>query len=188
MFQSLRPNSMIYVLHKNVTPHVEIGTVISVSTPMTKFPMPTQQPYNPSQPFGGGMEMVVDVVAKINEQTVTFQKLPANKDVEDSATHNIIITTSRDAMNSELMARRQRSVDIVNSAPYHSNLIEEYDKIYKSINPEVAEQQKRDMELDELRGQVAEIAGAFKQLMATLQREKQTTKSIKQENYESDRD
>lgn len=181
MFQSLRPNSIIYVLHKNTTPRVEIGTVISVSNPTPKFPMPTQQAYNPTQPFGSGMEMVVDVVAKINEQTVTFQKLPANKDIEDSATHNIIITTGRDAMNAEIMARRQRSVDIVNSAPYHNNLIEEYDKIYKSINPEVAEQQKRDMELDVLRGQVAEMTNAFKELMVTLQNEKHSSKSVKKE-------
>lgn len=181
MFQSLRPNSIIYVLYKGVSPRVEVGTVVSVSNPTPKFPMPSQQPYNPTQPFGSSMEMVVDIVAKINEQTVTFQKLPANKDVEDSAIHNIVITTSRDAMNSELMARRQRSVDVVNSAPYHSSLIEEYDKIYKSINPEVAEQQKRDKEMDDLRGQVTALTNAFKELMVTLQGEKHSSKSVKKE-------
>ena len=176
MFQTLRVNSPIYILHKEGTPYVEQGVVVSVSNPMPKFPMPN----NPMQPFGQA-EMVVDVVANVNGQNISLTKLAANKDIDDSPIHNVIVTTSRDAMNSEILARRQRSVDIVNSTPYHSNLIEEYDKIYKTLNPEFAEKQRRDQEMDDLRGQVTELTTAFRELMATLQSEKQPAKTKKTE-------
>lgn len=174
MFQTLRVNSPIYILHKEGTPYVEQGTVVSVSNPMPKFPMPN----TPMPPFGQ-TEMVVDIVANVNGQNISLTKLAANKDIDDSPIHNVIVTTSREAMNSEILARRQRSVDIVNSTPYHNGLIEEYDKIYKTLNPEFAEKQRRDKEMDDLRGQVAEMSGVLRELMATIQSEKQSAKSAK---------
>jgi hypothetical protein len=99
MFQSLRVNSPIYILHKEGAPYVETGSVVSVSNPMPKFPMPNA----PMQSFGGA-EMVVDVVVSVNGQQMTFSKLPANKDIEDSVINKMTISTSREAMNAEVSA------------------------------------------------------------------------------------
>lgn len=173
MFQTLRVNSPIYILHKEGTPYVEQGTVVSVSNPMPKFPMPNMQP------FGTQAEMVVDVVANVNGQQQTFQKLPANKDVEDSLLHKIVISTNRDAMNAEVGALKQRSIDHINSVDYHQSVILGCDKILETLNPEFAEKQRRDKEMDDLRGQVAEMSGVLRELMATLQSEKQSAKSAK---------
>ena len=64
MFQSLRPNNQIFILHKD-KPTLDIGTVISVSMPVPKYPV---QPM-----FGQPQEMVVDVIEKVNNQDVTYQ-------------------------------------------------------------------------------------------------------------------
>ena len=54
MFQSLRPNNQIFILHKDKS-LLEVGSVVSVSMPTPKYPVP--------QVFGQPQEMVVDVVA-----------------------------------------------------------------------------------------------------------------------------
>lgn len=174
MFQTLRANSPIYILHKEGTPYVETGMVVSVSNPMPKFPMPN----TPMQPFGA-TEMVVDVVANVNGQQLSFQKLPANKDVEDSPINKLVIATNRDAMNAEVAALKQRSIDLINSMDYHQNVILGCDKILENLNPEFAEKQRRDKEMDDLRGQVAEMSNAFRELMATLRSGKHSEKSSK---------
>lgn len=173
MFQSLRTNSPIYILRKDGTPYVETGSVVSVSNPMPKFPMPN----NPMQ-FGQA-EMVVDVVVTVNGQQMTFSKLPANKDVEDSIINKMTISTSREAMNAEVSALKQRSIDHINSVEYHQSVILGCDKILETLNPEFGEKVRRDKEIADLRGQVTELSSALREMMNLLQAEKQPEKSVK---------
>ena len=168
MFQTLRVNSPIYILHKEGAPYVEQGVVVSVSNPIHKFPMPN----TPMQHFGQA-EMVVDVVANVNGQQMTFQKLSANKDIEDSLINKLTIATNRDAMNAEVSALKQRSIDHINSVDYHQSVILGCDKILETLNPEFGEKVRRDKEIADLRGQVAELSGMLRELSLTLQSEKQ---------------
>ena len=71
MFQSLRPNNQIYILKKDV-PSLEVGSVVSVSNPIPKYPTN----------FGQPQETILDLVVKINGQDVPFQKIPANLDAK----------------------------------------------------------------------------------------------------------
>lgn len=174
MFQTLRVNSPIYILHKEGTPYVETGMVVSVSSPMPKFPLPNA----PMQPFGTA-EMVVDVIANVNGQQMTFQKLPANKDIEDSIINKITIATNRDAMNAEVSALKQKSIDLINSMEYHQGVIMGCDKILESLNPEFGEKVRRDKEIADLKGQVVEMSGILRELMTAIKSEKQESKSNK---------
>lgn len=175
MFQTLRANSPIYILHKDATPYVETGSVVSVSAPTPKFPMPT----HPT--FGAPTEMVVDVVIRVNGQTITLQKLPANKEVESSSVNGMVISTSRDAMNAEISALKQQSIDIINSVDYHHNLILGYDKILEVLNPEYAEKQRQTEEINLLKAQLGDMSSKFDKLMTLLQDEKHSSKSSKKE-------
>lgn len=67
MFQSLRANNQLYILHKDANPYIEIGSVVSVSAPKPKYPMPTPIGQIPQT------EMVVDIVININGQTQPFR-------------------------------------------------------------------------------------------------------------------
>ena len=40
MFQNLRVNNQLYILHKEAKHFIEIGSVVSVSAPKPKYPMP----------------------------------------------------------------------------------------------------------------------------------------------------
>lgn len=152
MFQSVRPNSPIYVFHKGDNPRLETGYVANQPIPKPKY----QMPHN----FGQPQEMIVDLVIKLNDVSMNLNSIPANLDIADSYSNgeNIVISDSREAMNSEILSLKQKSVDIVNSVPYHKNLIQVYDKLLSDFNPEMAEKQAQQQEIANLRAQMNEMS------------------------------
>ena len=152
MFQSVRPNSPIYVLHKGDNPRLETGYVANQPIPKPKYQIP--------HTFGQPQEMIVDLVVKLNDVSMNLNSIPANLDIADSYSNgeNIVISDSREAMNSEILSLKQKSVDIINSEPYHRNLIQTYDKLLSDFNPEMAEKQAQQQEIAKLRNQMNEMS------------------------------
>ena len=140
---------------------MDIGSVVSVSAAKPKYPMPTPIGQIPQ------MEMVVDVVVCVNGQNTTFQNLPAGADIADFGQNgNIVISCSREAMNSEVSAIRQKSLDELNRRNYHENVIAGCDKILTILNPEFAEKQRQEQEISTLKGQMSEMSRSMADLMA----------------------
>lgn len=159
MFQSLRINSQFFILHKDNKPHIEVGSVVSVSQPVPKFIVP--------QNFGQPQEMVVDVVVSVNGQNITYSRLPANQDVADFGNNGyVVVAASRDAMNMEVTSLKQKSVDAINSTDYHRNVINECDVILQQLNPEYAEKQKQQSEIDSLKTQMSNMSKEVSDLVA----------------------
>lgn len=160
MFQNLRPNSPIYILHKESSPYIDIGTIVSVTQPVSKYPMMN---YMQQQ------ETVVDIVVKINGNDITLQKLPANSDVADQGINgNLVIATSREAMNQEINSLKEKSTNIINSIDYHNKIIQDCDKLLQTLNPEFAEQQQQKQEINMLKLQLNEILEGFKEIKEKL--------------------
>jgi hypothetical protein len=160
MFQSLRPSSPIYILHKSDKPVFEEGCVTNVTTPRSKYGVTPTFVSNPQ-------EQVVDITARVNDVVVNYTNLPATLDVADSFIGNdsIVISDNRDAMNSELMNLKKKSEDIINSVDYHKELLSCYEKIIQQINPEIAEKQKQKDELAALRTQVSSLSNNVSELV-----------------------
>ena len=157
MFQSLRPNNQVFILHKDRA-ILETGSVVSVSTPMPKYPV---QPM-----FGQPQEMVVDIVVKVNNQDITYQKIPANLDIADFNNSNIVMSDNREAMNSEIASLKQKSIAIINSIDFHKEMISNCDKILSELNPEFAEKQQQQLEINSLKTQMGEMAKSITELMS----------------------
>ena len=162
MFQSIRSNSPIYVLHKGDNPRLETGYVINQPIPKPKYQMPPA--------FGQPQEMVVDLVIKLNDATFNMNSIPAQLDVADSYSNgeNLVISDSKEAMNSEILSLKQKSIDIINSKKYHENLVASYDKILSDFNPELAEKQAQQQEISELRAQMNEMSRHMSLLIEQL--------------------
>ena len=169
MFSNLRTNSQLYILHKESTPYIEVGQVLSVSQPQPRFPVAN---------FMNPQELVVDVVVRINGNDITLQKLPANLDVADQGTVNgaLVITTSREAMNAEVDSMRQKSISILNSVDYHKKIVQDCEVLLQRLNPEFAEQKQQKQEIDMLKSQMSEMMSSMKELMAQLKSKEDTTK------------
>lgn len=159
MFSNLHQGSQIYVLYKSSTPSVEVGVVESITKPRPNLALPMQ--------FGQAPEYVLDIVARVGARTETFQILPASLEVAESS-ENVVVATNRESMNAEVMAYKQKSLDIINSVEYHKAVVAGCDKILESINPEYAQQ----AEIASLKAQMAE-------LMALLKEGKKTSSGTK---------
>lgn len=168
MFSNLRTNSQIYILHRDATPYVEIGQVVSVSQPQPRYQVNN---------FMAPQELVVDIVVNINGNNVTLQKLPANLDIADQGTAEagVVITTSREAMNSEVDSLRQKSISILNSIDYHKKRVQDCELLLQRLNPEFAEQKQQKQEIDMLKSQMSEMMAGMKDLMAQLKKENSKT-------------
>lgn len=166
MFGQLRINNPLFVLTKQGSPSLEIGTVVSVTAPMPQL-----------SSIGQTTMYTVDVTARINDQNITYQKLPANMDVADFAGNgNVVVACSRESMNSELQAMRQRSVDVVKSVDYHNGMIQAIDKIIQDLNPEEAEKLALQKEVTDLKGQMFQMSQSVN---ALLEQNRQLMEQIK---------
>lgn len=168
MFSNLRTNSQIYILHRDATPYVEIGQVVSVSQPRPRFQINN---------YLAPQEQVVDVVVGINGNNITLQSLPANLDVADQGTVNgsLFISTSKDAMNSEVTSMKQKSLEIINSVDHHKKVVQDCEILLQRLNPEFAEQKQQKQEIDMLKTQMSQMMSGMKELMAQLKKENQKT-------------
>lgn len=159
MFQNLRVNSQLYILHKDGTPYVEYGSVVSVSAPHPKYPSTPQIGQFPQ------MEMVVDITVNISGQTSNLQGLPAGAEIADFGQNgNIVVSSSREAMNNEVAMMRQKSMDILNSAEYHRNVIAACEKMLNTLNPELAAKQQQDEEMKGMKEQMAAMLSTINRL------------------------
>ena len=152
-FQNLRNNHQIYILRKDVIPSLEIGKVTNVSVPVPKYG--NTSIYN---------DLIIDITADIDGKTTSFQKIPANSEIADFG-NNVVIATNKDAMNSEVMSMKQRSLDILNSVEQHQSIIRGCDEILQLLNPEIAEKQRQEQENKALREEINSLKEMFSEFI-----------------------
>ena len=164
MFSNLRSGSQLYILHKDATPYIEVGQVVSVSQPLPRYT---------TNNFMAPQELIVDVVVNVGGNNITLQKLPASLDVADQGTANgsLFISTSRETMNTEINSLRQKSLDIISSVDYHKKIIQDCEILLQRLNPEFAEQKQQKQEIDNLKSQMSEMMNDMKELMAQIKKE-----------------
>lgn len=152
MFQSVRPNSQIFIFHKGDHPRLDTGYVVNQPILRAKYPVPTT--------FGQPKDSVVDLNVKVGSQNFNYTNIPATLDIADlyADGENIVISDSRDAMNAEIVNLKQKSIDVLDSVDYHKSFIASCDEILSSLNPELAEKQAQRKEIDELKNQMSDIS------------------------------
>ena len=157
-FQNLRVNSQFYILHKDGTPYVEVGAIAGVSNPVPDGTQPVM--------FGQPMKMVVDITVKVGEQ-------PAGADIADAnfpGGGNMVISGSRESMNSEVAAMRNRSAEILRSIDHHRAIVDACGKMMEILNPEFAERQRQEAENKALREEISELKAMMAELLKPAER------------------
>lgn len=168
-FSQLRQNSLLYILNREGVPTVNVGTVVGVSSPLTKIGIPPM--------FNQTQDVVVDITAKVDDKQGVFYKVPANIDVWEYEQNGIktpyILATSKQAINSEVNALRQHALGIINSVNFNKQVVAACDDMLKKLNPEYADKQKQEAEIAELKSQLATQQSQMAELIALLKGEKQ---------------
>ena len=152
-FQNLRNNHQIYILHKDANPTLEIGKITNISVPVPKYGNTSM--YN---------DLVLDITADVDGKPTNFQKIPANSEIADFG-NSVVIATTKQAMNSEVVSMKQRSLDILNSVEQHQRIIQGCDEILQILNPEIAEKQKQEQENRQLREEINSLKQMFQEFL-----------------------
>ena len=152
-FQNLRNNHQIYILHKDIPPVLEIGKISNITVPVPKYG--TNSMYN---------DLILDITVDVNGNMLNFQKIPANSDIADFG-NNIVISTNKQAMSSEVMSMKQKSLDIINSRESNESIVQGCDEILQILNPEIAEKQRQEQENKALREEINSLKEMFSEFM-----------------------
>ena len=104
--------------------------------------------------------MIVDLSVKVNNQIVNYNGLPAMLDIADSYSNGeaIVISDNREAMNAEILAYKQKSIDAINSIEQHKQIVTGCEEILNSLNPEYAEKKQQQNEISVLKTQMSEVS------------------------------
>lgn len=152
-FQNLRNNHQVYILHKDIPPVLEIGKISGMTVPVPKYG--TNSMYN---------DLILDITVDVNGNMLNFQKIPANSDIADFG-NNIVISTNKQAMSSEVMSMKQKSLDIINSRESNESIVQGCDEILQILNPEIAEKQRQEQENKALREEINSLKEMFSEFM-----------------------
>lgn len=140
MFSALRQGSSFFILDKTNVPKLKIGSVVSVSQPMPKY----NNTYVPGHNY---TETVVDVVVKVNEEELKFEKLPSNLSIANFGQSGIVVSESKEAMNGEVESMLRNSKNILESVPYHQNVLVACDEMMKELNPQFAKEKEQEQKI-----------------------------------------
>lgn len=146
----------------------DVGFLVNQPMPKPKYTMP--------QTFGQPQEMVVDLVVKVNNETINLNGIPAQADVADSFSNGetVVVSPSKDAINAEIVSEKQKSLDVVKSKPYHEKRAAQCDIILGQLNPEFAEKQVQKEEISQLKEQVGSLTAQVSRLVEALMPQKQS--------------
>lgn len=161
MFSALRQGSVLYILDKSKEPTLKTGYIESVT-----LPRPLYKTYNPAASFGTNMQTVVDVTAKIGDEKVCFEGVPAALTIHSNG--DTTISESREAMISEVDSMLQNSKTALDSIDKHKTNITACESILKELNPVYARESERDNAIDALTSKVNDIQDEFGSIKSTL--------------------
>lgn len=151
MFSALRQGSIIYILEKGDKYSFKIGQVVSV----------TQPSYN-----NGYFGSTVDINVKVGNETMEFKNVPGS--YSTSTYNNVIITETKELMSNEVDNILQNSRDILDSVPYHNDVIQSCEQIQKELNPRFAKERERDEDISNLKQKIGGIETKMDKILTLL--------------------
>ena len=133
----------------------------------------------------GQQEFVADIVVRVGNNTISLKGLPAQMDTSDTYIdgESIVVSTSKDAINAEITSEKQKSINVINSKPYHEDRIVKLDAILSTLNPEFAEKQVQKEEIAELKNQVGSLTEQVGRLVEALMPQKHQRNEQSLENH-----
>ncbi len=161
MFQTLRQGATVYILYKQEIPRIEYAEVLSVGIPIPQFNATSYQQNGQFLPA----KNVVDLKVSVNGQTIDLQKLPADNEIADFGNNGMVVSTSKEAILTEISTLRNNSQRVIESIEKHKKNIEYCDKLIEDLNPEVKKEAARREEIDNLKNEISGLKEMLSQFM-----------------------
>lgn len=141
MFNTLGQNSTFYILDKNDKPTLKIGKVKDAKINPQYFGLANQE---------------IDITVEVGTETFEFKKIPTNLSIVSPST-GIVIADNAEDMAKEYEASVTTSQQILDSIPYHQNIVAAKDEILSALNPKYAKEKEQENKINALENKVASI-------------------------------
>ena len=152
MFSALRQGSTLYILEKGEKPSLKMGQVVGVTFPNTNFLT---------------NNATVNITVKVGESTRELTDVPSSLSVAQQS--DLIIAETKDLMSNEVDNLVQSSRNIIESVPYHQNLVESCEEILKGLNPRFAKEKERDEDINGLKREMGEMGSKMDKILTLLE-------------------
>lgn len=126
MFSTLMPGSILYGIDTR-------DSLKYFAAPVEKVTPPRQN--ISSTNISQFPQMVVDITANINGTLQEFKQVPSNTSIADFGQNSVVLADSRESLTAYITSKRQQSIKIIESENHHKNLVKQYDKVLKEMNP-----------------------------------------------------
>lgn len=161
MFSALRQGSPFYILEKLDEPKLKVGSVVSVSQPTPKY----SNSFLANQNF---TEMVVDVSVKVGEEELKFEKLPSSLSIANFGQNGVVVSESKEAMNTEVEGMLRSSRSIIESVPYHEKVVQVCDVMLRELNPQFAKEKEQEEKISVLEQKMVGMEGTLSDIREML--------------------
>lgn len=152
MFSALRQNSELYMLDKSGTPTLKVGKVLMVK---------------PTQPFyTNPLDSSVDLTISVDNDNVEFKQIPSNLSIATMG--NVIISETKELMCQEVDNMIKMSQQIIDSVPYHNEVIIACDEMLKRLNPQLAKEKLQEEKIGILETKVSGMEDTLTDIKAML--------------------
>lgn len=172
MFQGLRQGNLFYILEKGEDMCLKTGQVISVSNPHPKM---NQFGYGAN--YHNPQDLYVDVKVKVGDESIDFMQLDANLNIANSG--NVIVSDNKDSMIAEVEGMLCGSRQIIESVPYHENVISACDAILRELNPKFAKEKEQEEKIGVLEVKMDGIESTLNNMMGML------SKALNKNNFKT---
>lgn len=137
MFSALSQGNPVYILDKISSPKYKVGEVIGVSYPKLN-------------PYNIGPQNTVDLKIKIDDEVQEFNSIPSINSVVSYNGGKIIISESKQGIQTEVENILQNSKQILNNIDTYKQNVADCEDILKQLNPQFAIDKERDERLTNL--------------------------------------
>ena len=158
MFSALRQGSVIHILEKGESLTYKTGQVISV----------TQPTFNNNFLVNNGS--TVDISVKVGNESMDFKNAPSSQSTANY--NNVFIAETKELISNEVDNILQGSRSIIDSVPYHTNVISSCEEILKNLNPRFAKEKERDEDISNLKRKIGGIETKMDKILDLLSENK----------------
>ena len=115
--------------------------------------------------------MVTDITVNAGGETIPFAGLPASASVASFPDKGMFISEELGSITSEITSMRDNSRRIVESYEDHKAMAEKCDDLLLSLNPDRQKEMQAAKEMEELKGELAEMKKMLSAILGTKSKE-----------------
>lgn len=160
-FKSLKSGNAIYIIHRGEEPKLQIAEVTGFTEP--HFPVQNQL-----AALGSNLKQVVDITAKIGEEVVPLNNLPADESHETYNKGAQFVAASQDVALQEVDRMMAESRLALSKVDYHKAVLVEGEKMLETLNPKYAEEKAQKQDIADLKDKVNGFADKIDDMMRMM--------------------